>query len=563
MSLSSYKHIIDANVEKTNTIEQQVSSQQETITNIQQGQGLNIDSSSIQVNGQDLNTVINTMQTDITQNENDIANFTPQGLTANDISYNSVNLKSLLDLEIAKITTNENKISTIENNISDIQSGVNFTIDATNAIYDNTDPQNVVTVKDKFDLIDTSVNDNTNNISNNTTEINDVKLDIVDIQNDINTIQTDISTLQSSSSGGGGGGGSTVENFKKVLDVKKSYDDLYFKCCIVGDCVILQEDSAIVNNKYSTYKYKNGNLEKIQTFTTIYDKIQKIQRINDYMFGVSSSETNSTNGVVEIYTINHKFGFASVDDRLFGTQSYAYKDSFSVSQNEKYVLVGQRHSSSKVLRVYTAQQGMNIITFQLYKSVFGSNSVAFFSNGISNDGQTIISSINGGLELWSYDSVSTNYVKNLGLNSPATRSYTFTGHNGEKYIKMIENIEFPNEITIVAYDSRYQSGERLIFLKYHKDRTPTSTENNMWTTVQEIALHVNMSKILVDGLKVIIANDDEKKIQIYSPDANNEYVLEESITPDNDTRPYKDIDVHDGKILLSRGNQIEMWKELY
>ena len=80
----------------------------------------------------------------------------------------------MLDLEISKITENEN-------NITDIKSGNNFTIDATNAIYDNTtDPQNIVTVK----------------------------LDIVDIQNDINTLQN---------SGGGGGGGSNPSYGNIVL----------------------------------------------------------------------------------------------------------------------------------------------------------------------------------------------------------------------------------------------------------------------------------------------------------------------------------------------------------
>jgi hypothetical protein len=581
MSLSSYKHVIDANVKKTNNLEQTVTSQANTISQIQQGVGLNIDSSSIQVNGEDLETTLNNYNDRINDNKDAIENFTPQNLTANDLTYNGINLKSVLDLEIAKITANEQ-------NINDIKSGNNFTVDATNAIYDNTDPQNPVTVKDKLDTQDGLITDNQNEINNIKNDITDIQNDITNIQNNgsgggatttadithngsqldtvINTIQSDVSTLQSSS---GGGGSTTIENYKKVLDVKNTQADLYFKCCMVGDYVILQDDSSVTyfsgNHSFSIYKYKNGNLEKIQSFTSHYDKIQKIQRINDYMFGVSSSEgTNITNGAVQIYTINHKFGYSSLDTTLFGdAHTYAYQDRFSVSQNEKYVLVGQNNNSSKVLRVYTAQQVNNIITFQLYKSLFDSNSEAFFSNCITNDGETIITSINGGLEVWSYDTVTNNYVKDLGLNSPVTRKYNFTGHNGEKYIQMIENIEFPNEITIIAYDSRFQSGERLIFLKYHKDRTPTSTVGNMWTTVQEIALHINMNKIVVDGLKVIITNDDEKKIQIYSPDSNNDYVLDESIIPDNDPRPYKDIDIHEGKILLSRGNQIEMWKGLY
>jgi len=558
MSLSSYKHIIDANVQKTNTIEQTVSSQAETISQIQQGEGLNIDSSSIQFNGEDLQTTLNNYDQRITDNKDAIENFTPSGLTANDLTYNGVNLKSVLDLEIAKITANEQ-------NITDIQSGNNFTVDATNAIYDNTDPQNVVTVKDKLDTQDGLITDNQN-------EITDIKNDITDIKNDITDIQNDITN---NGSGGSGGSGGSSADYKKILDIVTTDNDAYNKCCIIGDYVVIQDDSTLNpnyngKNTFSTYRYKNGNLEKIHSnLESYYDVIQKIEKIDNYTYGISSSTSNVSNGAIQIYSLLPDTWGGVIFNSTGGPAggSFAYKDRFTVSNNGKYILGTSGNSGAKKMRVIHNKQINGVSQWTVHKEFTNFNNEGFFSNVITNDGSTIIESMSGGLRVYTYDDSDANsnlhnYVFDLGLNSPITRSYYFPVDNNERYIKICENMNFPDVITIFAYQYSFQRGEKIQILSYNKNTTP-GTVGSMWTHRQTINVHLNNNhKMIVDGIKLIIANEDNNTIETYTPDANNQYVLEKSIDTDTNIYPMEDYAIDNDKVLLTRRGHIEMWKSL-
>ncbi len=570
MSLSSYKHVIDNNVEKTKTLEQQVTTQQQTISNIQQGQGLNIDSSSIQVNGEDLNTSLNNLDARVMQNENDIANFTPQNMTANDLTYNGLNLKSVLDLEIAKITANEN-------NITDIQSGVGVTIDATNAIYDNTDPQDVVTVKDKFDEMDTEISqiqaDVTtlqNNSSGGATTTANITHNGSQLDSVLTTMQSDI-TNNSNSSGGSGGSA----DYKKILDIVTTDNDAYNKCCIIGDYVVIQDDSTLNpnhngKNTFSTYRYKNGNLEKIQSnLESYYDVIQKIEKIDNYTYGISSSTSNVSNGAIQIYSLLPDTWGGVIFNSTGGPAggSFAYKDRFTVSNNGKYILGTSGNSGAKKMRVIHNKQINGVSQWTVHKEFTNFNNEGFFSNVISNDGSTIIESMSGGLRVYTYDDSDANsnlhnYVFDLGLNSPITRSYYFPVDNNERYIKICENMNFPDVITIFAYQYSFQRGEKIQILSYNKNTTP-GTVGSMWTLRQTINVHLNTNhKMIVDGIKLIIANEDNNTIETYTPDANNQYVLEKSIDTDTNIYPMEDYAVDNDKVLLTRRGHIEMWKEI-